>query len=340
MKSNPYISVIMPTFNSDKSIEKTLLSIRNQDYPQDKIEILVIDGGSTDTTIAFAKKYDCVILNNAKKLPEFAKEIGFNAAKGDYCIFLDSDEILEKQDCFSNRIRLFTENPNIKNVFSSAVKTPGSFPSIVKYMNHTGDPFSFTLYRVNNTERIRDYSKKYKHNETNSYCCYYFSDTDVLPLIDAQGNMFETKLARNIYEKSTDKINFTSSVFDQMVSVTKCAGVVKNDSCIHADPSNLAKFLRKLDFRVKNNLSSTKAAVGFSSRAKINKRLSIKKYLFIPYCLFIVPLLADTIYIMIKDRAPYFIWHFFLSYFILFDIILTYFKKIFVKNTLDIKTYG
>ena len=53
---NIVITVVMPTYNSEHTIEKALQSIRNQTYPQDSIEILVVDGGSTDKTLSIAQK--------------------------------------------------------------------------------------------------------------------------------------------------------------------------------------------------------------------------------------------------------------------------------------------
>lgn len=86
------ISIIMPTFNSEKTLEDSLKSIREQEFDQTQIEILLVDGGSTDRTAKIAQKYDAVMIHNARKLPEFAKQQGLLAAKGRYGIFIDSDE--------------------------------------------------------------------------------------------------------------------------------------------------------------------------------------------------------------------------------------------------------
>ena len=51
------ISVVIPTYNSEKTLEKSLKSIREQSFNQEEIEILIIDGGSTDNTLEIAKKH-------------------------------------------------------------------------------------------------------------------------------------------------------------------------------------------------------------------------------------------------------------------------------------------
>jgi glycosyltransferase involved in cell wall biosynthesis len=57
----PLVSVIIPTFNSSRTIEKTLKSIKNQSY--NNIEIIVIDNNSTDNTKEISLKYTENVFN-------------------------------------------------------------------------------------------------------------------------------------------------------------------------------------------------------------------------------------------------------------------------------------
>ena len=91
------ISFLIPTFNSDKTIVRTLTSIRQQSYPQEKIEILLIDGGSTDQTIQLARRFNCKIFKNLKTDIMAAEAIGYSKAKGRYVVFIAPDEVLEKR---------------------------------------------------------------------------------------------------------------------------------------------------------------------------------------------------------------------------------------------------
>ncbi len=89
------VSVIIPTYNEEKYIEKCLLSIVNNDFPKDKLEVLVIDGGSQDKTreiiFYFCKKYPFIkFLNNPFRTQVVAFNMGVRESKGDVIIIISS----------------------------------------------------------------------------------------------------------------------------------------------------------------------------------------------------------------------------------------------------------
>lgn len=92
-KNLPLISVIITTKNEEKNIKNCLESIKYQTYPQDKIEIIVVDNNSTDKTKEIAKKYTSRIFD---KGPERSaqRNYGIKNAKGSYVLYLDADMIL------------------------------------------------------------------------------------------------------------------------------------------------------------------------------------------------------------------------------------------------------
>ena len=52
------VTIMIATFNSEKLLPRTLDALKAQTYPAELMEILIIDGGSNDTTRDIAKKYD------------------------------------------------------------------------------------------------------------------------------------------------------------------------------------------------------------------------------------------------------------------------------------------
>ena len=51
----PFVSLIIPTLNEEEYLDQTITSLLSNDYPDNKLEILIIDGLSTDNTLAIAK---------------------------------------------------------------------------------------------------------------------------------------------------------------------------------------------------------------------------------------------------------------------------------------------
>ena len=94
-KKKPLVSIITVTLNSEKYLEETLNSIKNQknkDY-----EVIIIDGHSNDTTIEIIKKYEdlinfCLIEKDRGIYDAFNK--GLKYAKGKYIVFVNSDDVL------------------------------------------------------------------------------------------------------------------------------------------------------------------------------------------------------------------------------------------------------
>lgn len=89
-----FISIVIPTKNSGKSIRKCLESIRNQTYQS--FELIVVDGFSKDDTVEICKEFTDKIFVSDKSLPA-CRNIGFSNAKGDIFMSIDSDMILQEK---------------------------------------------------------------------------------------------------------------------------------------------------------------------------------------------------------------------------------------------------
>jgi len=105
MQNKPLVSILIPTYNHARFISEAIESILKQDYPQDKIEILVIDDGSTDNTKKTVKKYKKVKYFYQKNSGQaWALKNGIKKAKGKYIFVLNSDDIFLPQ-----KIRKFVD---------------------------------------------------------------------------------------------------------------------------------------------------------------------------------------------------------------------------------------
>ena len=116
------LSIIVPMHNSEKSIEKTILSALP--YLRRQVEIILVDDGSTDSTKHVCNNYSNefvkVIDNHHKKGVSGARNSGLDVAEGEYVTFLDSDDILASE---MQEIVSFVEKLDTKAV-DEEVKNP------------------------------------------------------------------------------------------------------------------------------------------------------------------------------------------------------------------------
>lgn len=99
----------MATLNSGRVIEESLAAIAAQDYPREKIEVIVADGGSTDQTIAVAKKYGAKVYPNRLKTAEAGKAVAAKKARSELVAIIDSDNILPHRDWFRRMVEPFAD---------------------------------------------------------------------------------------------------------------------------------------------------------------------------------------------------------------------------------------
>ena len=88
------VSIICPVYNEEKFIDRCIKSILEQDYPQDSLEVLFVDGRSTDQTRdiinSYLKDFPFIrLLDNPKQVVPFAMNKGIQESKGEVIIRID-----------------------------------------------------------------------------------------------------------------------------------------------------------------------------------------------------------------------------------------------------------
>ncbi|MBD3202893.1 glycosyltransferase [Candidatus Woesearchaeota archaeon] len=94
---SPNISILIPAYNEEKTISRTLRAVLNSNYDKNKLEIVVIDDGSTDSTRDIVKKFKKVrLLESDHAGKSKALNFGLKKAKYRYILSLDADSIIQK----------------------------------------------------------------------------------------------------------------------------------------------------------------------------------------------------------------------------------------------------
>ena len=108
------ISVIIPLYNCEKYINKAIKSLLNQTYDFRKIEVLLINDGSSDTSLEIAKNYakkysNIKVFSHENKGVSYTRNVGLKNALGAYITFLDADDYISN-NTIKNLVNFFDNN--------------------------------------------------------------------------------------------------------------------------------------------------------------------------------------------------------------------------------------
>ncbi|MHC4326206.1 MAG: glycosyltransferase family 2 protein [Planctomycetota bacterium] len=115
MQDSPFITIIMPIRNEGDFIERAIRSVLDNEYPTERMEVLVVDGMSDDGTreiVARLSKTDSrvIMLDNPKRIAPSAMNLGLKAARGDLFIRVDG-HVEIPADFIAKSIRCLREHP-------------------------------------------------------------------------------------------------------------------------------------------------------------------------------------------------------------------------------------
>lgn len=246
MKSLPSISIVTCAYNCNISrFTKVLESIQMQDYPTEKVEHLVMDGGSENETIALAKEFGCRVYSNPS-LRDYAEErasLGIIKSKHELIIFLEDDNIIPSKNWFREMVKPFQENQNIICTFSAYNTYEKNMSLTTKYCALFGIPDP-TLYYLKKSEKIRmdqtQYDKGVILTENPDYWTVKFTD-ETLPTIGDNGHMFRKSVIDTV---NTDPKRYIHvDAFQELLeNGYDTYGVVKN-SIIHVASPTLNRLI-------------------------------------------------------------------------------------------------
>ena len=124
MRDNlPLVSIVTPSYNQGRFIEETLLSVKNQDYPN--IEHIIVDGCSTDNALEIIKKYEGTYNMRWISEPDEghgdAINKGFKMAKGEIFAWLSSDDVYFDRQVLSYVVAQFKKFPEVDVIYGDDV---------------------------------------------------------------------------------------------------------------------------------------------------------------------------------------------------------------------------
>ena len=196
----PDVSCVIPTLNAARTLAQCLSSIRAQQYAA-RIEVLLVDAGSSDETLAIARNYGVdVVLDNPHQTGETGKAIGAREARSPIVAFIDSDNVLVGSDWMTRMTAPFSES---EIVSSEPLRWEYSrrYGLIDRYCALTGVNDPASLF-VGNYGRYSHLTRKWTGFEVDQqrvdgYLRVRVSP-DFLPTMGANGYLVRTQALRRV----------------------------------------------------------------------------------------------------------------------------------------------
>lgn len=245
------ISVITPFYNSSRTLEKYLDGLHHQQYPKDLLEVILLDGGSTDNSKAIVDRFRGKL--HIRYLPVGLKDnmegrrlIGFKKAKFDIVCILDTDNYLVDSQALQKLILPMIENKDIVGSFTLHYHYDSNQTRFNRYVSLFGghDPVS---YYLNKTDRLKWTDKSWVRKDqvvrrNANYTLVRFNKWN-FPTLGSNGSLIR-KTFINLKKYNSNNFFHTDILFD-LLGENKSTYAVVDTQIVHDTGDNLMYNIKK-----------------------------------------------------------------------------------------------
>ncbi|MBD3303628.1 glycosyltransferase [Candidatus Woesearchaeota archaeon] len=160
LKKHPKVTIGIPAYNEEKTIEKTVNSIVNSDYPKEKTEIIIVNDGSKDRTAKVSqeiinknKEYNIILINKPNGGKSSAVNAAIDKATGEFFAVVDADSRIEK-DSIHKVIPHFEEENTGAVISRVRVDSPNKTLERIQFFEYVMSNFIRKLMAVLGTLAI------------------------------------------------------------------------------------------------------------------------------------------------------------------------------------------
>lgn len=319
--SLPKISYCVFTYNEEKNIFGCLSSIFNQEYPKEKLEVILVDDNSNDRTLEIARKFPVKIFHNGKHDGDLSATIGFKHATGDFYTAIGADMRFRGKNWFHKMIKPLMENPDMAVALTRFYTHPKD-SLITRYINL--DPLQrdlvYQVFSPGIEEMIVDKKQGY-------YVCKY----NIKKIPPQTHGLYRVNVMRDVIKKQ--KIYYDMGNIISLVKMGYAnVGYVPSAGYYHFHAENLRHLLSKrvrniqrsyLRYNEKNSTKNTVYKwVDFSNSKDVAKVI----ILVISANLF-VPVFVYSLYRKIRYRNWLYILEAPITFLLVNTILLTFLKE-------------
>lgn len=305
------VSIIIPTLNSEKTLSECLTSIYAQDFPQENLEILIIDAGSIDNTLNIVRRFEnmnkikITIFDNPLLTGEAGKAVGFKNSNNEFIAFLDSDNLLPDNGWLRKMMQPFKDQEIIASEpLEFTYRKKDCFFTRYCALIGMNDPLCLFL---GNYDRYSILTGKWtqmphKEEDVDGYLKIEL-DSRHIPTIGANGFLIRRSALRKC---NIDKYLFDIDISYELFKSAERVRIAKvKTGIIHIFSENLQVFSMKQRRRIKDYLYYNRLGIRRYPWKNVNK-LGLANFLI--SCMTVFPLLLQSFkgYLKKSDSAWFF----------------------------------
>jgi glycosyltransferase involved in cell wall biosynthesis len=300
----PFVSFVIPTLNAGNSLRSCLTSIFQQEYPREKYEVIICDGGSSDQTRVIATQFGCRVIDNPKRLAEPGVSLGISLSRGEVSFVLAYDNVLRGSDWIRKMVRPFMVHHDVLAAFTHVINGPLDSP-IARYLNALhADPFDWFVFERGNGCDPRLMRASYPSIDHGDHLIFQFPLQRFPFLALAQGFGIR-KMVKRVKATEYDDI---LPIIDLVRSNSRFAYVPKAGIYHHQHLRGLADFSRKFSKTVCRDMKVS--SYGYNARqAHMSTRRRIRQAIWLLYGFsFLIPL-VDSVRGVARERDRSWLYH-------------------------------
>jgi len=347
MNERPWMTIVIATYNSSKFLPRLSEMLKRQDCPDQcqDLEILAVDGGSTDDTRALAEHLGFRVLDNPDGNAISAKQVGLKNASSRLVCILDHDEVLLKNDSLKKRFEAFNLDSSLRVMISAGYEFSEKDSTANMYASEFGDPLSMSTYRCpnNSDHRIDVYGRRLEVVQEINDLFIFRAATERRPIlceVAAGSGTIDADFFRLTFPAMLEEPNIFPHAY-YLLGQKDHIGVIVGDSIRHDSAESWSVVRKKISWRVNNAVRqtsiSTSGLVGRSHSDLYSPRRQLLQFAI--YAGLVFPVIVDSFVLVVTRRRLGYLNHFVLTYFVVLEAIRLKLGRVFGRAVSDIR-YG
>ncbi len=293
----------LPTYNNENYIERCLTSIQRQDYDQSQVEVIIADGGSSDSTVRIARSFGVQVYPNRLRLADYGQQICARNSTGKYYVIWAADNELTDPYWLKKVESIMEGNGSVSALWGPMRSGPDDARVNKYYELIQSEPVTYFL-----NHNLQWYLKGARECSVFGAPCYIFKVDPKRPLVwGANGLVYRSEQIKPLLLR--DKFVGDNDLFQGLIEAGRnTVAYMPSLSIEHHTVKSLTNWITKL---VRKHVQHTISEIGGERNMNwlYTEKFGEQMAVWTIYSLIPTASTAQALHNALRDRNPYWFYH-------------------------------